>query len=74
MQSDIFIKWFNYFNYYFCTINWKILLLINNADFHFNLKKFEKDDNNINNEEIINMIVSKNQVKKSKRKKCNKKK
>ena len=56
MWSDIFIEWLNNLDYYFRTMNKKVLLLIDNAGSHFNPKRFKQDDddNDINNEEIIN--------------------
>lgn len=40
MRSDILRHLDNYFH----TLDQKILLLINNAGFHFNPKRLEKDD------------------------------
>ena len=53
MRSDIFVEWLNHLDYYFCTLNWKILLIIDNAGSHFNSKRFEKndDDDEISDEE-----------------------
>ena len=51
MRSDIFIEWLNHLDYYFRTMNQKILLLIDNAGSHFSPKRFEKNDD-INNKEI----------------------
>ena len=53
MRSDIFVEWLNHLNYYFRTLNRKILLIIDNAGSHFNPKKFEKndDDDEISDEE-----------------------
>ena len=48
MRSDIFIEWLNHFDYYFHTIDWKILLLIDNAVSYFNPKRLEQDDNDEN--------------------------
>ena len=54
MRSDIFIEWLKYLDNYFRTLDRKILLLIDNAGSHFNLKRLEKnDDDYINNEEMI---------------------
>jgi len=46
MRSDVFIEWLNYLDYYFRTMNRKVLLLIDNAGSHFNPKRFEQDDDN----------------------------
>ena len=42
IKSDIFIKWLYYLDYYFYTMDQKILLLIDNARFYFNFKQFEQ--------------------------------
>ena len=44
MRSDIFIEWLNNLDYYFRTMDQKILLLIDNAGSHFNPKRLEQDD------------------------------
>ena len=44
MRSDIFIEWLNHLDYYFRTMDRKVLLLIDNAGSHFNPKRFSKDD------------------------------
>jgi DDE superfamily endonuclease len=44
MRSDIFIEWLKHLDYYFRTMNRKILLLIDNAGSHFNSKRFEKNN------------------------------
>jgi hypothetical protein len=44
MRSDIFIEWLKHLDYYFRTMNRKVLLLIDNAGSHFNSKRLEKDD------------------------------
>ncbi|CAB5388934.1 unnamed protein product [Rhizophagus irregularis] len=54
MRSDIFVEWLNHLDYYFCTLNRKILLIIDNASSYFNPKRFEKNDNNISNDEMSN--------------------
>jgi hypothetical protein len=51
MRSDIFIEWLRHLDYYFRIINRKVLLLIDNASFHFNPKKFKKDED-IDDDEI----------------------
>src|SRR3954453_18274785 len=53
MRSDIFVEWLNHLDYYFRTLNRKILLIIDNAGSHFNPKRFEKndDDDEISDEE-----------------------
>lgn len=52
MRSDIFVEWLNHLDYYFRTLNRKILLIIDNAGSHFNPKRFEKNDNDISNDEV----------------------
>ena len=53
MRSDIFIEWLEHLDYYFRTMDRKVLLLIDNAGSHFNSKRFEKnDDNNDDSNEI----------------------
>ncbi|GES76664.1 tigger transposable element-derived protein 6-like [Rhizophagus clarus] len=47
IRSDIFLKWLNHFDYYFRTLNQKILLFINNVSSHFNPKRFEKNNDEI---------------------------
>jgi len=42
MRLDIFIEELNNLNCYFCIMNQKILLLIDNARFYFNFKQFEQ--------------------------------
>ncbi|CAG8772107.1 14936_t:CDS:2, partial [Rhizophagus irregularis] len=54
MRSDIFVEWLNHLDYYFRTLNQKILLIIDNAGSHFNPKRFEKNDNDISNDEMSN--------------------
>ncbi|CAB5373885.1 unnamed protein product [Rhizophagus irregularis] len=54
MRSDIFVEWLNHLDYYFRTLNRKILLIIDNAGSHFNPKRFEKNDNDISNDEMSN--------------------
>ena len=44
MRSDIFIEWLEHLDYYFRTMDQKILLLIDNAGSHFNPKRLEQDD------------------------------
>jgi hypothetical protein len=51
MRFNIFIEWLRHFDYYFCTINRKVLLLIDNAGSHFNPKRFKKDED-IDDDEI----------------------
>ena len=48
MRSDIFIEWLNHLDYYFRTIDQKVLLLIDNAGSHFNPKRLEQDDDDEN--------------------------
>ncbi|GES96197.1 tigger transposable element-derived protein 6-like [Rhizophagus clarus] len=52
MRSDIFLEWLNHLDYYFHTLNRKILLLIDNAGSHFNPKRFEKNNDKISNDEV----------------------
>jgi len=54
MRSDIFGKWLKYINIIFRAQNRKILLLIDNASFHFNPDK----DNNQEIEESGNLNLS----------------
>ena len=42
MRSDIFIKQLYYLDYYFRTMDRKILLLVDNAGSYFNSKQFEE--------------------------------
>ena len=42
MRADIFIEWLHYLDYYFRTMDRKILLLVDNAGSHFNPKQFEQ--------------------------------
>lgn len=51
MRSDIFVEWLKHLDNYFRTMNRKILLLIDNAGSHFNSKRLEKDNDDINDEE-----------------------
>jgi len=48
MRSDIFIEWLNHLDYYFRTMDRKVLLLIDNAGSHFNPKRLEQDDDDEN--------------------------
>ena len=48
MRSDIFIEWLNHLDYYFCTMDRKVLLLIDNAGSHFNSKRLEQDNDDEN--------------------------
>jgi hypothetical protein len=48
MTSEIFVEWLNHLDYYFRTMDRKILLLIDNAGSHFNPKRLEGDNDNIN--------------------------
>ena len=49
MRSDIFIEWLRSLDYYFRTMDRKILLLIDNAGSYFNPKVFEEVDSSENN-------------------------
>ncbi|CAB5298350.1 unnamed protein product [Rhizophagus irregularis] len=51
MRSDIFIEWLKHLDYYFRTMDRKVLLLIDNAGSHFNPKRFKKNDD-MDDEEI----------------------
>src|SRR5687767_6462496 len=75
MKSDIFIEWLNDLDYYFRTMKRKILLLVDNAGYHFNPKRFEKDDNNeiVDDEENSEQESSQNNNKKRKKKEAKKK-
>ena len=46
MRSDIFIEWLKYLDNYFRIKNKKVLLLIDNAELHFNSKRFEQNNDN----------------------------
>ena len=48
MRSDIFIEWLNHLDYYFRTMDRKVLLLIDNAGSHFNPKRLEQNDDDEN--------------------------
>ena len=50
MRSDIFIEWLKHLDYYFRTMNRKILLLIDNAGSHFNSKRFEKNNHGVDDD------------------------
>ena len=54
MRSDIFIKWFYYLDYYFHTIDQKILLFIDNAGSYFNLKQFKESNEKKSEENLDN--------------------
>ncbi|CAB5393057.1 unnamed protein product [Rhizophagus irregularis] len=51
MRSDIFIEWLKHLDYYFRTMDRRVLLLIDNAGSHFNPKRFKKNDD-MDDEEI----------------------
>ena len=58
MRSDIFIEWLNYHDRFFCAMDRKVVLLIDNAGSHFNPKQLEQSNENStivndHNEEII---------------------
>jgi len=56
MRSDIFIEWLNYLDNYFHIIDRKILLLIDNAGSHFNLKVLEEtnlSENDFDDDEVV---------------------
>ena len=67
MRSDIFIEWLNHLDYYFHTLNRKILLLIDNAVSHFNPKRLEKNNDGIIDDE---MLDEDNNEQELNRKKC----
>lgn len=52
MRSDIFVEWLYHLDYYFRTMNRKVLLLIDNAGSHFNSKRFEQQQHNDNDERM----------------------
>ncbi len=65
IKSDIFIKWLYYLDYYFYTMDQKILLLIDNAESYFNLKQFEesseeKSEENLNSKQESSQNYQKN--------------
>jgi hypothetical protein len=68
MRSDIFVEWLNHLDYYFRTMNRKILLLVDNAGSHFNPKRFEKDDD-INDKEITDECNDEQELCQNKQKK-----
>ena len=87
MRSNIFVKCFNYLDYYFHIKEWKVLLLIDNAGSHFNPKILdennntnlnENDSNSEEEEEIVaessNSAQNRKRHKKSKQKTQKKKK
>ena len=75
MRADIFIEWLYYLDYYFCTMNRKILLLVDNARSHFNPKQFEQSseeesENDLDSEqESSQNCQKKNKKQKTKQKK-----
>ena len=54
MRSDIFIEWLENLDYYFRTMDQKILLLIDNAGSHFNPKILDENNNTNLNENDSN--------------------
>ena len=66
MRSDIFIEWLEHLDYYFHTMNWKVLLLVDNTGSHFNSKRFE--NNNEEEEEEISESDNNQNSKKQKKK------
>src|SRR4051794_29244793 len=73
MRSDIFVEWIKDLDYYFRTMERKILLLVDNTGSHFNPKIFEEDntiENESNDKEESNY---EDQRKKTKNKKKSKK-
>ena len=69
MRSDIFIEWLEHLDYYFRTMNRKVLLLVDNARSHFNSKRFE--NNNEEEEEISESDNNQNSKKQKKKTKPN---
>jgi len=71
MRSDIFIEWLNDLDYYFHTLDKKILLLIDNAGSHFNPKKFEEineeSENDSDNDQESSQSSNKKQQQKKKK-------
>jgi len=71
MRSDIFVEWIKDLDYYFRTMERKILLLVDNAGSHFNPKIFEEDnttENESNDEEGSNYEDQRKKTKKQKKK------
>jgi DDE superfamily endonuclease len=66
MRSDIFIEWLEHLDYYFRTMNRKVLLLIDNAGSHFNSKRFENNDDDDEISESDNDQNSRKKKKKTK--------
>jgi hypothetical protein len=66
MRSDIFIEWLEHLDYYFRTMNRKVLLLIDNAGSHFNSKRFENNDDDDEISEPDNDQNSRKKKKKTK--------
>ncbi|EXX62782.1 hypothetical protein RIR_jg9411.t1 [Rhizophagus irregularis DAOM 181602=DAOM 197198] len=50
MKSDIFVEWLHCLNNWFRVMSQKILLLIDNAESHFNPKTFDKNSSNLSEE------------------------
>jgi len=53
MRSDIFVEWLHHLDNWFCTMDRRILLLIDNARSHFNPKMFDKDSSDLSEDEEI---------------------
>ena len=74
MRSDIFVEWIQHLDYYFRTMDRKILLLVDNAGSHFNPKVFEDNvsDDDESNSEQESSVSTPNQKKKNNKKKVKK--
>uniref|UniRef100_U9UD34 HTH CENPB-type domain-containing protein n=1 Tax=Rhizophagus irregularis (strain DAOM 181602 / DAOM 197198 / MUCL 43194) TaxID=747089 RepID=U9UD34_RHIID len=71
MRADIFIEWLHHLDNYFCIMNQKILLLIDNAGSHFNPKVFEETNSDLSEsdeEEVAESSHSAQNRKKAKKK------
>lgn len=75
MRADIFIEWLHNLDYYFRTMDRKILLLIDNAGSQFNSKQFEQNsekeesENDLDSEQESSQNRQKNDKKQKKKKK-----
>src|SRR3990170_1965081 len=74
MRSDIFVEWIQHLDYYFRTMDRKILLLVDNAGSHFNPKVFEDNvsDDDESNSEQESSVSTPNKKKKITKKKSKK--
>ncbi|CAB4375842.1 unnamed protein product [Rhizophagus irregularis] len=58
MRSDIFVEWLHHLDNWFCVIDRKILLLIDNAGSHFNPKTFDEDSSDLSEDNKENVAES----------------